>query len=277
MAKKKEIVSKSIALFGEEPEKSNISTKSKKEVKTVSKRKKEDDGEALKKKTNKLTSKKKTVKKDESKDNTNNSANKSRSTVSTKRAGVSTSSKTKKEVSGKSGTKQARASDSKQKPKAPKRSVASNTDTAVKRTDKTSKSRQPTKTDVKSVETKSDTNKRSRAKADSITTGSEKPSGRKQRDAEANEEILRRAKANRHKQSRTSIVQGPKQITGKPKSIRDDLVAIVVDGEYLEVSPWSVKDGIYHQGLDSNFLVKYLHYDSVATKYDEMDKKERNK
>ena len=92
-----------------------------------------------------------------------------------------------------------------------------------------------------------------------------------------NEEIFKRAKAHRHKQVRTNVILPPKQITGKPKSIRDDLVAIVVDGEYLEVSPWSVKDGVYHQGFDSNFLVKYLHYEPVATKYDEYDKKKENK
>ena len=49
----------------------------------------------------------------------------------------------------------------------------------------------------------------------------------------------------------------------------------MVDGEYLEVSPWSVKNGMYIQGYDSNFLVKYLHYDPVPTKYDELNKKER--
>ena len=29
---------------------------------------------------------------------------------------------------------------------------------------------------------------------------------------------------------------------------------------------------MYIQGLDSNFLVKYLHYEPVSTKYDGMDK-----
>lgn len=277
MAKKKETVTNSVALFGEEPKEVKASVKSKKEAKTVSIRKKEDDGEALKKKTNKLTSKKKAVKKDESKDNSNNSANKSRSVVSSKRSTSDTSSKSKKEVSRKPRTKSEGTSDTKQKSKTSKGSSSSDTDNSVKKSDKVVKSRQSRKTDVEPVKAEPDTSKRTRTKAVELSTGSEKPAGRKQRDAEANEEILRRAKANRHKQTRTSIIQGPKQITGKPKSLRDDLVAIVVDGEYLEVSPWSVKDGVYHQGLDSNFLVKYLHYDSVTTKYDELDKKEKNK
>lgn len=65
------------------------------------------------------------------------------------------------------------------------------------------------------------------------------------------------------KRERTNIIPGAKRITGKPKSVSDDdsIVAIMVDGNYMEVSKWSVIDGIYYPGKDSNFLMYRLCYD----------------
>ena len=220
----------------------------------------------------KSTSKIKTTEKDESGNPANSSISKSRSTTSTKSNNLNTSSKTKKEVSKDTRGKSSRPSDTEQKPKTSKRSVADNTNDTVKRADKTVKSRQSTKVDSNTSEAESSSNKRTGVKVKSSPTRDTKSSKAEQRDSNANEEIFKRAKSNRHKQARTNIIQGPKQITGKPKPIHDDLVAIIVDGEYLEVSPWSVKNGMYIQGLDSNFLVKYLRYEPVSTKYDGMDK-----
>lgn len=268
MAKKKEDIKKSVALFDDVIE----SKLSKKEVKKTSRNKKEAEGEALKKKISKSTSKIKTTEKDESGNPANSSISKSRSTTSTKSNNLNTSSKTKKEISKDTRGKSSRPSDTEQKPKTSKRSAADNTNDTVKRADKTVKSRQSTKVDFNTSEAESSSSKRTGVKVKSSPTRDTKSSKAEQRDSNANEEIFKRAKSNRHKQARTNIIQGPKQITGKPKPIHDDLVAIIVDGEYLEVSPWSVKNGMYIQGLDSNFLVKYLRYEPISTKYDGMDK-----
>lgn len=90
-----------------------------------------------------------------------------------------------------------------------------------------------------------------------------------------NSEIFKEARKRKHKFVRCSEVMGPKQITGKPKIISDDLVAVVIDGELYEVSPWSIRNGMYCQGYDSHFLVNYLHYEPISTKYDEIDAKDR--
>ena len=271
MVKKKDDVKKSVALFGDVIE----SNPSKKETKKTSRSKKEAEGEDLKKKTNKSTSKTKTAKKDEPGNTTNSSNSKSRSTTSAKSNNLNASSKPKKEVSKDTGGKSPRPSDAKQKSKTSKRSTAVNTNDTVKGAGKTVKSRQSVKADSNTSETESTSSKRIRVKVKSGSSRDTESPRTKERDSDANEEIFKRAKAHRHKQVRTNVVQGPKQITGKPIPVHDDLVAIVVDGEYLEVSPWSVKNGMYIQGLDSNFLVKYLHYEPVATKYDELNKKER--
>lgn len=64
----------------------------------------------------------------------------------------------------------------------------------------------------------------------------------------------------KHRYDRTESISQPRAITGKPKQIDDDfsLVSIMVDGKYLEVSPWSIINGVYHPGLDSNFIVNRL-------------------
>lgn len=48
-------------------------------------------------------------------------------------------------------------------------------------------------------------------------------------------------------------------IQAKPRAINDFLVEVIINGYKYKVSPWSIKDGQYIQGLDSNFLVsKYI-------------------
>ena len=44
-------------------------------------------------------------------------------------------------------------------------------------------------------------------------------------------------------------------IQAKPRVINDFLVEVIINGYRYKVSPWSIKDGQYVQGLDSNFLV----------------------
>lgn len=44
-------------------------------------------------------------------------------------------------------------------------------------------------------------------------------------------------------------------IQAKPRVINDFLVEVLINGYKYKVSPWSIKDGQYIQGLDSNFLV----------------------
>ena len=274
MVKKKDDVKKSVALFDDVIE----SKLSKKEVKKTSRSKKEAEGEALKKKTSKSISKTKTAKKDEPGNPTNISISKSSNSTSSKSSKSVSNSKTKKEVKETSGRKQRGTSSTAQKSKTSKGSVASNADRNDKDLNKVVKSRKSVKDNSKPSKDENPSTRKLGKKSDNSTRGNKEVERPKQRDSAANEEIIKSAKrATKTKRSRTNVILPPKQITGKPKSIRDDLVAIVVDGEYLEVSPWSVKNGIYHQGLDSNFLVKYLHYDPVATKYDEYDKKKENK
>jgi hypothetical protein len=48
-------------------------------------------------------------------------------------------------------------------------------------------------------------------------------------------------------------------ITGNPKKTKDPfIVEVIIEGFRYKVSPWSIKDGQYFQGLDSNFLVRKL-------------------
>lgn len=44
-------------------------------------------------------------------------------------------------------------------------------------------------------------------------------------------------------------------IQAKPRVINDFLVEVIINGYRYKVSHWSIKDGQYVQGLDSNFLV----------------------
>ena len=47
-------------------------------------------------------------------------------------------------------------------------------------------------------------------------------------------------------------------ISGSPRQIKDtNLVEAIIDGYKRKVSSWSIRDGQYIQGLDSNFLVKH--------------------
>lgn len=78
-------------------------------------------------------------------------------------------------------------------------------------------------------------------------------------------EVYRESKKlwKKRKRELTNRIPPPKRITGKPKQVGDDfsIVAINVGGEYMEVSSWSVIDGVYYPGKDSEFLVHRLCYD----------------
>lgn len=52
----------------------------------------------------------------------------------------------------------------------------------------------------------------------------------------------------------TNMIQNY-SIQAKPRVINDFLVEVIINGYRYKVSPWSIKDGQYVQGLDSNFLV----------------------
>ena len=64
-------------------------------------------------------------------------------------------------------------------------------------------------------------------------------------------------------------VPAPMTITGKPIPVINEpfLVEITVNGEKRNVSEWSVKNGVYHPGLDSEFLVHCLRYDTRTSAY----------
>jgi len=50
----------------------------------------------------------------------------------------------------------------------------------------------------------------------------------------------------------------PRAIEIGPKTTDNELeVEIQMDGVIYTVSAWSVIDNVYHQGLDSRYLVKY--------------------
>ena len=262
MAKKKEIV-QSVALFDEEPVVSKktkqeapkqTSSTSKKEVKPkTSKLSKETKSSPKKKETKKTTKKN-----DNSNDNTNRNSLRGRDKTGNR------NSSTKKESKETGGTKSKRASDTPKKSrvnsKSDTKSTASNKRTAKKSVD-------TDKLPKKSVSKRTTR----RDKKDSVRSTEASVADGREKQASVNEVSTDLAAAKKHKHifTRGTEIWPPKQITGKPKSIKDgELLAIVVDGEYLEVSPWSVKDGIYRQGLDGNFLVKYLHYETVSTKYD---------
>lgn len=141
-------------------------------------------------------------------------------------------------------------------------------------TKNTSSSKQPREKSVKSSKhVKGDTDKgpdrRDKAVSDTSTKITSRSASEEQAVVDTTSTSVDVTKKRKHKFTRGTEIWAPKQITGKPRTIKDgELLAIEVDGEILEVSPWSVKNGIYRQGMDSNYLVKYLHYETVATKYD---------
>lgn len=278
MAKKSTNTPASIALFNDFEE-SKLAVKKSEPKKEISSLSSNLGSKSELKKESKQESKPKTKKavKNDTGKSKSTSINKSSNSASSKSSKSASNSKTKKEVKETSGRKQRGTSSAAQKSKTSKRSAASNADRNDKDLNKAVKSRKSVKDNSKPSKDENPSTRKLGKKSDNSTRGNKEVERPKQRDSAANEEIIKSAKrATKTKRSRTNVILPPKQITGKPKSIRDDLVAIVVDGEYLEVSPWSVKNGVYHQGLDSNFLVKYLHYEPVATKYDEYDKKKEN-
>ncbi len=146
--------------------------------------------------------------------------------------------------------------------------------TSKSSTKSTASSKRVSKTNDKPVKSSEDSSVKRPAKrveedSDRSTEASVRSGGEKQTSPSTTDTDFAKAKKHKYVFKRGTEIWPPKQITGKPRPVKDgELLAIVIDGKYLEVSPWSVKDGIYRQGMDSNFLVTYLHYETVATKYD---------
>lgn len=111
---------------------------------------------------------------------------------------------------------------------------------------KSAASRKRTHTEDKSV---GNTNKR--------TKRDERPS------YEGIEQLRKDYKRLKRKQETTARISLPKTIIWGPYPINADefLDEIVLDGgEYRQVSTWSIRDGQYHEGLDSEFIVNRLSY-----------------
>jgi hypothetical protein len=239
-----------------------------------------DDDSAIapvKKETKKteVKSKKKEPTKREDKKNVTKSAKPSTS-VSTSRKSRSTSVSSsssndtnKKKTKDTGKEKQRRTSDTKQKSKVTKRSSSDVGNGNVKAKDKPKSSSKLS--EVIDINSKKSSRK-SDIKAARNRKGTAEDARNEQNIASGSEEVFKQATKSKRRE-RTNTILPARPIQAGPKKLRDEtLVGIVVDGEYLEVSPWSIKDGFYHQGFDSNFIVKYLHYPRQETKYDSIDK-----
>lgn len=264
MAKKNTKIFNSIALFDDDP-KEIVHDK----ASIISKRGSKEARDDFNKKTNEPIDKKKSVNKNESRKSKNSYSDKPADIVSNKSSALS---KTKKETKETGRKQRTSASSVEQKPKKISRASSSDTNVTSKKPLSTSKNRKSDKTSAKHSETKTTLKARNRTTDVDVTERNKLSENREQQDIHADDEIFRRAKEHKKIYTRTAFIQPPKAITGKPRQVRYDLVGIVVDGEYLEVSPWSVIDGMYIQGLDSHYIVKYLYYPVVSTKYDEYDK-----
>ena len=239
MAKKKVTTTNSVALFDEEPPVKKAPVKVSKETK---------------------------------KKNGNNNKNSNSSTSNVAGVAGNGSKQTKKKDKSVRGNKQSGTPDTAQKSRKSTRSIAKS-DTVTKQPAKrTKKSDEPVKNDPVKKSTRRDKEDSNRSTKASVDVG-----GEKQAVNDGASPDFAKAKRNYHRFQRGPEIWPPKQITGNPKPIKDgELLAIIVDGEYLEVSPWSVKDGIYRQGFDGNFLVKYLYYETVSTKYDALNEELSN-
>ena len=52
------------------------------------------------------------------------------------------------------------------------------------------------------------------------------------------------------------MFHAPISCPGKPRVIDAFNLEIIVNGQPRRVSSWSIKDGVYYEGLDSNYIVK---------------------
>ena len=92
---------------------------------------------------------------------------------------------------------------------------------------------------------------------EAVGSDEQKVSGRKGRKQETEREIT--FTGTRGDFSEASMTIGPKQIEIGPKDCEDELdVDVQIDGTIYRVSRWSVIGNMYHQGLDSRFIVRRL-------------------
>lgn len=283
MVKKKEIKTNSVALFGEEIVEKKEKKEKKKEVKkNSSKPTKSSSKSDLTKKTNKLTSKKNSSKSDKEikKNDTGISKSKSSSNRKNSSSNSSTNSNSKrnstKEKVQKVSVSSKRGSDNSSKERgnlaarnrkdiqttskgsrAASKSVARNPENKRNPRLKDESKERKSSGLRKSVETVEDKASKSRA--------TEQDTPRQEQTAWGNlTELRKEAKKSRKTYSQTERINYPQIVQWGPSPIKDDfsLVEIIVDGKMKIVSAWSVKNGMYYEGLDSEFLVNCLKYGS---------------
>lgn len=190
----------------------------------------------------------------------------SRIAVDTKRSKSGTSVQTKKESREREKRKHTGASQTVSKPTVNKRTVSKSDDNTVKGRSKTVRNRKSNKIgadiDKKRKSSVGSKSVASSRKAARITKGNKPVKDTEPRTDTRIDADIKEAKKywRKHRYDRAESISQPRPITGKPKRIDDDfsLVAVIVDGKYLEVSPWSIINGVYHPGLDSNFIVNRL-------------------
>lgn len=259
---KKDKVSASVALFddflSEESKKSDKKKKSTAKSKSVKDKSKSDKSDDIHK-------------------------SKSRSTSASKHSKSDTSVQTKKQSRTTGKNKQSATSNAVQKSKTDKRAVSKSDDSTVKRRTKPVNNRKSNKDGANTGKKRSTTVKSTAdsRKAAGVTKRSRKSEDTEPRLDTKDDANIKEAKKywRKHRYDRSESISQPRAITGKPKQIADDfsLVSIMVDGKYLEVSPWSIVRGIYHPGLDSNFIVNRLSTDGIKSHTSVQKKKEKKK
>lgn len=280
MAKKKE-TPKSIALFGNEEEEVKIVKK--KSSKTTKSSSKSD----IKTKKEKPSSKKKSsIKEKETKKN--ESTNKSTKPVSNKNS-VGKSADVKKSRTRSSSASTIVSSDKTDKTKKVNRVSSRTSQRGLQ--DSGEKSKRTTKRDKQVVSTTTKSTGRSKQSTDNgpkatrdvnkedrrnCTRSSSKDSSvpvkdkvsrrEEQEDGSYISKLRAEAKKIRKagKYEITERISGPQEIEWGPKAVKDDysIVEIIVGGKMKYVSPWSIKDKSYYEGLDSEFIVNCLKFKS---------------
>ena len=128
-------------------------------------------------------------------------------------------------------------------------------------------SRKPVKADTS--ESKRSTDKRTDASTKSSTVRSKDRVRKSETDypsaddgTDGSEKKVKGTKKLKTKYVVTDTLPAPCQITGKPVPVNDypTLVEVVINGEKRNVSEWSIVKGVYHPGLDSEFLVHCLRF-----------------
>ena len=310
MAKKKEVENtNSVALFDDVIE---TSVKPKKNVKKADKQSKSSSKSDSKVKTNKLTKEKKSSPKSSNKkEKKNEPTTKSNSKKPSKSKSASidndnSSSRTKKKDIKQSGAKSKRLKDSKQEPKTTARRTAKSTSVSKglkKSSDKSGDVSKKSKSRSSTVEHKlAEESRKSKRTVEREVIASEDTGKRKRdREVESNEQkdgsdnfklYRKAAKREARELTFTDRISTPQVIEAGPNPVKDDfsIVEIIIGGKMKFVSPWSIKNGMYYEGLDSNFLVSRLKYvrpeddpalaefnKSLGTKYKDWEKASHHK